>query len=100
MNWYKKSESEEKLYIHFPDGLHTWGICFQSQDQDELERFVSFCRTELDKKLGAFHQSGSKHPFQEEFPDFQFFEFLIGKGEDLILKECEKVSEYMRMPLT
>jgi hypothetical protein len=97
-NWYKKAELKDKLYIHYPDGVHTWGICFESEDQNELQKFVYFCNVYLNEKLKAFWQSGSKQE-KHQLPNFQFFEFLGSSDEDLILKECERTAYYMGLVL-
>jgi len=98
MNWYKKAQSKDKLYIHYPDGVHTWGICLQSNDQTKILKLIYFCNVYLNNKLGAFWQSGSRK-INDEYDSFQFFEFLGSRDEDLILKECERVAYHLEMEL-
>lgn len=100
MNWYKIAQAKESLYIHFPDGTHGWGICLWSEDQEKIKNLIDYCmRSMLDKKLKYFWQSGSKPDEKGNYPDFQFFEFFTN-DEDLVLKECEKVADYMGMSLS
>lgn len=95
MNWYKKAQAENVLSLHFPDNIHqNYGVTLISEDQKLLMKFVYYCKAKLDKRLMAFWQSGLPPSTSHEYPSYQFFEFWT-TDLDLIIRECEKLSEYM-----
>lgn len=94
----------EKLYIHLPDGLHGYGICFNSEDQERLYDFVCYCKSEIPERFGVFHQAGSK--INNKYDSWQYFEFLkyyktlTVDQQDEIFNVASKIADMMNIELT
>lgn len=92
-----------RLAIHAPNGIHGWGLEFESEDMSKIEEFVVTCRKNLSKDLGYFHQSGCM--FDGKFAHYQFFEFWkvdVSEGDSIsfMIDECLKIAELIREELS
>lgn len=84
------------IKIHYPDGLHTYGIeyNFNVGDEDkDATAFVEACKTLLSPWYGWFHQYGFDNR------GYQFFEMLGGKidenKQEILLAEAIKIADQL-----
>jgi len=95
-----------KLYIHYPDEVHGYGLCFQSDDTELNNLFKQLCYKHfindvtVNRLLGPFFQSG-------HLPISNWFYFEMLKmckqpttiQEDVFIHTCEVVSVGLNVPL-
>ena len=95
-----------RLYIHYPDGIHQYGLCLESDNKIVSDSFIQQCHEHLvyDKRvnqvLGPFWQSG-------HFPNSTWFYFEMLKmvstpskiQEDIFIEVCELIAVNINLQL-
>ena len=89
------STNKNPVVIHKPDGLHTWGIEFNTGSEnlnaDASEFVMHACRNLLVAGSGWFWQSGS----DSKSTGYQFFEYMGPDAYETVVMAAKKIADAM-----